>query len=163
MFQTGETLSFKSSRFGEVTISRDKVIHVPEGIIGFPEYKSYALLDPSEGSSIFLWLHSVDSPELAFIVTDPRLFVPEYSIDSSEPSLERIGALTKTISALFAIVTIPKDNPDKASINLLAPLLLFDDNVIYQVVLEKASWPLRHYLIQEKTAETGSPGGEVGG
>jgi flagellar assembly factor FliW len=138
-----------SATFGTVEIPEDKLISVPNGIIGFPDCRKYALLDPSKGMSLFLWLQSIDEPELAFIVTDPLVFVPEYQIQGSEPALERINVVWRKPPALFSIVTVPHDDPERVSLNLLAPLLFFsDDNELHQIVLEKAEWPLKYYIVQ---------------
>jgi len=149
MEDTGPIRKFNSSRFGEIEIPEDRLITVPEGIIGFPEQKTFALLDPSKGTSVFLWLHSVDTPNLAFIVTDPHLFEPDYFIDTREPDLNRLGLMDKGSPALFVIVTVPPDDPDGVNANLLAPLLYFEtDHTLYQVVLELEEWPIRHKLVQ---------------
>lgn len=149
MTDTGEKIKFTSSRFGEIEIPEKDLIHVPEGIIGFQHLTRFALLDTSGGESQFLWLQAVDEPKLAFIITDPLIFVPGYGIDMSEPDLARIGAMQKSPPALFAIVTVPQDNPDSISANLLAPLIFFEkESLMYQVVLEKGNWPIRCPLLE---------------
>jgi flagellar assembly factor FliW len=150
MTNTGDLIRFSSSRFGELEIPESKVINVPDGIIGFPDYTRYALLDPSGGRSLFLWLQAVDEPNLAFIITDPLVFLPEYRIHGSEPDLQRLEVEKKAPPALFVIVAVPPNDPDRVSANLAAPLLYFEaDNTLHQIVLETEEWPLRHYLIPE--------------
>jgi flagellar assembly factor FliW len=155
-----EITRFMSARFGELEIPSAKVIHIPGGIIGFPGFERYALIDSTGKTSPFLWLQAVDSPDLAFIITDPLPFVPEYQIQASEPGLERLGIEHKSAPALFVIVSIPMGDPGRMNINLMAPLIYFaDENTISQVVLEKAPWPLRHYLIpQEGASACDAPG-----
>jgi flagellar assembly factor FliW len=144
-------IKFSTSHFGEVEISEDKVINLPEGIIGFPDQRRFALIDPSNGSSVFLWLQSIDEPDLAFILTDPIIFIPEYKIQVHEPSLSHLNLEYRSAPALFVIVTVPADSPEKVSANLLAPLIYFAaDNEMFQVVLEKETWPLKYYLISRE-------------
>ncbi len=151
MTETDPTIRFSSSRFGDLEIPRDKSITVPYGIIGFPDFKRYALLDPSGGQSLFLWLHSMEDPDLAFIITDPLAFIPDYRIESDEPDLKRMGLEGRPAPALFVIVTVPPDDPDGINANLLAPLLYFeDDNTVHQIVLEKGDWSLRHPLLRKE-------------
>jgi len=156
-------MKITSSRFGELEIPESKVIKCPEGIIGFPDYQSYVLLDPSGGESVFLWLQSVDNPGLAFIVTDPTIYYPGYEIQTDEPDVERLKLPDKPNPGLFVIVTIPPDDPDKISANLIAPLLYFDsDRTLFQIVLEKTEWPLRGYLLPEDETESAAgASGEV--
>jgi len=159
MSDKGELISFNSSRFGITQIEPEKVITVPEGIIGFPQFRRYALLKPPGESSLFLWLHSLDNPDLAFILTDPLIFVPDFNISTEEPDLARLGLTGKNPPALFVIVTVPADNPDKININLMAPLLFFSsDNTLYQIVIEKEIRPLRHYIFGERE-KSANPGG----
>lgn len=154
MTDTDKLVHFTSSRFGDISVSEEKIIRVPEGIIGFREQTRYALLDPSGGESIFLWLQAVDHPDLAFIITDPAVFIEDYRISTDETDLERIDALKKSSPALFVIVTVPQDNPDNVSANLLAPLLYFEeDNTLYQIVLEETEWSLRHPLAQKQDSD----------
>jgi flagellar assembly factor FliW len=163
MTDSHQIVRFSSSRFGDIEVPADRLITVPDGIIGFPDFTRYALLDPSGGQSLFLWLHSVDSPDLAFIITDPVPFVPDYRIDASEPDLDRLALAGKEPPALFVIVTVPENDPDMISANLLAPLLFFEsDSTLHQIVLEKGNWPLRYHLLAEERCDAGAgSAGEV--
>ena len=154
MTDTDSKISFSSSRFGSLEIPESRIIRVPEGIIGFPDITRFALLDPSKGESVFLWLQAVDNPDLAFIITDPLAFIPEYVLDLAEPDLQRLDIAAKPPPALFVIVTVPPNNPDNVSINLLAPLLYFEsENSLYQIVLEKADWPIRYPLLEKMASD----------
>jgi flagellar assembly factor FliW len=149
-------MRFHSSRFGDLEIPESRMIRAPEGIIGFPDITRYVLLDPSAGQSLFLWLQAVDNPDLAFILANPLDFIPGYALETSEPDLQRIKISEKTYPALFVIVTVPMNDPDKISANLLAPLLYFEDeNSIYQVVLESGNWPLRQPLLASDDPDSG--------
>jgi flagellar assembly factor FliW len=148
MTSTEPTLKFCTSRFGDIEIPEGKVIKVPDGIIGFPSYTRFALIDPSAGESLFIWLQSVENPSLAFILTDPLAIVPDYEIETSEPDIQRIDAVNKPAPALFVIVNVPPGDPDSINANLLAPLLYFEsDNTLHQIVLEKKQWPLKYYIL----------------
>ena len=161
MSQKESILKFTSSRFGDLEIPEKRIIKAPEGIIGFPGEKRYVLLDPSGGQSAFIWLQSMDRPDLAFVLTDPSAFVSGYEISTDEPDLDRLGIMDKSTPALFVIVTVPKNDPDRINANLLAPLLYFDsEKEIYQVVLEKHDWPLRAYLLAQD--DMGEPGENEG-
>lgn len=151
MTDTSQPVRFISSRFGELEIPEQRIISVPEGIIGFPDYTRYALLDPSGGRSLFLWLQAVDAPDLAFIITDPHAFVPDYRIEGAEPDLQRLGIGGEPSPAVFVIVAVPPDNPNHVNANLAAPLVYIEsDNTLFQIVLEHGDWPLKHYLIPEE-------------
>jgi flagellar assembly factor FliW len=63
------SLTIDSSRFGRVEIDPETVIEFPEGLIGLTG-KRWALLarDPD---TPFVWLQSLEDPELALPVTNP--------------------------------------------------------------------------------------------
>jgi flagellar assembly factor FliW len=69
----------ESTRFGSVEVDEQRVIAFPRGLLGFSGYHRYVLLQPNE-EGYFFWLQSVESPELAFVVTDPHVFVPDYHV-----------------------------------------------------------------------------------
>ncbi len=72
-------MKVKTTRFGEIETEFDRVIRFPRGILGFPEYREYVLLQTNEEGTFF-WLQSTENPALAFVVSDPMLFVPEYQV-----------------------------------------------------------------------------------
>ena len=69
-----------STRFGEIEFDDERVITLPQGIIGFGDKKRFVLVQPDEKDAVFFWLHSADDPDLAFVVTDPRYFIPDYRV-----------------------------------------------------------------------------------
>jgi len=57
----------QTSRFGPVEVDQERVIQFSRGILGFPKYKAYVLIQP-EADATFYWLQSVDAADLAFVV-----------------------------------------------------------------------------------------------
>ena len=64
----------KTKFFGEVEIDDSKVLDFPNGIIGFEDFRKYAIIydieDDSE--SKISWLQSLEEPALALPVVNPR-------------------------------------------------------------------------------------------
>jgi flagellar assembly factor FliW len=79
-----------TTRFGPVEVDDQRVITFPKGILGFPKYKTYVLLQPAE-DSYFYWLQCVDTPDLAFVVTDPSLFVSSYKVPVKREQMTEMG------------------------------------------------------------------------
>lgn len=69
----------QTSRFGQVEVDDSRIITFPKGILGFPAYKRYVLIEPAQDAT-FWWLQSIETAELAFVVTDPSLFVSSYRV-----------------------------------------------------------------------------------
>ena len=82
-----------TSRFGQVEVDGQQVITFLNRILGLPRYKRYVLIQPGEESH-FYWLHSVETPDLAFVVIDPSLFVSSHCV-SRKPAVFRPTILTK--------------------------------------------------------------------
>ncbi|MFQ6048910.1 MAG: flagellar assembly protein FliW, partial [Phycisphaerae bacterium] len=83
-------MKIQTSRFGEVDVDPDRLIHFEKGILGFPYQHDYALIQTGRDSG-FYWLQAVDRADLAFVVCDPRLFVPDYRVPVKADELASIG------------------------------------------------------------------------
>src|SRR4029077_6913540 len=71
-------VTMQSTRFGEMQIDPESVLEFPTGLIGLGGSR-YALLARSEDAA-FIWLHSLDDPDLAIPVTNPWRFFSEYEV-----------------------------------------------------------------------------------
>lgn len=93
----------KTSRFGEVDVDEARIIRFAKGLLGFPKYQAYVLLEAGQ-DSYFWWLQSVDAPDLAFVVTDPSLFVPTYKVPLGEEQMAEMGMSSLEEAQVFVIV-----------------------------------------------------------
>lgn len=113
------------------------------GLIGFPEFESYILIQHRPDSP-FYWLQAIDNGELAFVVVDPTVFEPSYNVPISKPILESLKAGSRDELSLFAIVTIPQGKPDEMTANLLGPVVLNTDaKLARQLVLDDRNYSHR--------------------
>jgi|GEM_PF-184676 len=96
-------MKIQSARFGEVEIDESKVIEFPEGLLGFSSYKKFGLL-PSDPSGAFLLLQCLEDAQLAFVVTDPRLWFPNYRVELSSDERDRIGLREEADLQVLVIV-----------------------------------------------------------
>jgi len=115
-----DALHVTSPRFGDFDVPADRVLHFPEGLIGFPRSHRFVILDHRPGSP-FKWMLSVEEPDLAFAVVNPRDLVPEYR-PPVETAARALGVDVADV-ALFTIVTIPSD-PLAMTVNLMAPVVV---------------------------------------
>ncbi len=137
-------MQVRTTRFGNVEIAEDRVISFPKGLLGFGEYRKYCLLEPAEDSAFF-WLQSIDDPALAFVVTDPSLFVPDYSVPIRSEQMGDLGLSRLEDAQVFVIV----NKVDQTLTgNLQGPLVI---NTLSrsgeQFVLAEKRWTTRHALI----------------
>jgi len=137
-------MDVRTTRFGVVTIEDDRVICFPKGLLGFPDLARYCLLQPCD-DALFFWLQSVDEPSLAFVVTDPALFVADYSAPIRPEQMESMGLSSLDDAQVFVIVN--KVNETLTG-NLQGPLVINTLNRTgEQLVLAEKRWTTRHNLM----------------
>ena len=93
----------RTSRFGKIEVDDTRIISFSKGLLGFPGFTEYSLLHTVE-DSYFYWLQSMQRPELAFVVTDPSLFVPSYQVPIRADQMHELGLMSIDEAQVFAIV-----------------------------------------------------------
>lgn len=93
----------ETSRFGGIDVDDQRFLNFPRGLLGFPDDKDYALIQTGENSA-FYWMQAVHRPELAFVVCDPRMFIPDFRIAIKSEDLASIGLTDTHGSQVFVIV-----------------------------------------------------------
>jgi flagellar assembly factor FliW len=132
-----------SSRFGTFAVPADRVLWLAEGLIGFPDYHRFVIVEHTRPGPL-RWLLCLDEPELAFAVVEPAEFFPEYRVDARAC----LGLSAAEDVALFAIVTVPRACPAGMSANLMAPVVVnVRTREARQVILDDGSYTTRHPLL----------------
>jgi len=147
-------MEVQTTRFGSVQIAEDRVIQFPKGLLGFQQYKRYCLLRPND-DACFFWLQCVDDPELAFVVTDPNMFVPDYAVPIRAEQMEELKLKRTEDAQVFVIVN---KIGTKLTGNMQGPLVVNTvERVGEQLVLAEKKWTTRHELLSlEKTVTAAS-------
>lgn len=146
-------MKLSSQRFGELNIREEKIITFPEGLIGLPELKRFAILE-HDGDGPLNWLLSLDEPELAFIIIDPTVFLREYKVELSKVDMEKLQLEDDTETAAIALVVIP-DNPEDMTANTKAPLVINVEKMLgRQVVLQdNEKYYIKHRVFPDGEAK----------
>jgi flagellar assembly factor FliW len=135
-------------RFGELEIPDEKIIHFPKGLLGFEQFKKFVILQRQD-SEPFKWLQCLDDSNLAFVITNPGYFFPNYKIELHIKELEDIEVTDGSGVETYVIVTIPKDI-SQMSANLQGPIVINTDTGLgKQIVLVNGPYTIRHYIIEE--------------
>lgn len=133
MFCDNNKILFETSRFGPVEVDASKVISFPDGILGFPSLKRYVLLDHKD--TVLKWLHAVDDPDVAFIVVEPVVLLPDFSM-SPDPVTKKFLRIEQD-EDLVTLVIIRVEN-ERVIANFHGPLLFNASLKLgVQVVLDK--------------------------
>lgn len=139
--------------YGELDVDERQLVTFPAGLLGFEQFKKYALLDAPQKP--FFYLQSLDVTELAFILIDPFLFRSDYQVDVSDEALGEIGIASPDEVLVFAIVTVPGDG-GAATANLMGPLVINKTNRHgMQAVLADARWKVKHDIMAELASPRG--------
>ncbi len=118
-----DKVRLETKHFGAIEVQEDQIIYLNQGLLGFPEYRRYIIIEHKKGSP-FLWFQCLDNPDLAFAVTDPGCFMSDYQVGNLNGSLRELGAEGVNELQIFVIVTIPKGRPQEMTANLLGPLAI---------------------------------------
>lgn len=141
-----------TTRFGEILVNDADVITLPEGLVGFPEYTRYALLDHDKESP-FKWLQSLDEGAIAFTIIDPTIVRPNYQVAICEAKQAVIDLADPADAIIATIVTMPT-NPQNMTVNLKAPLVFNLKNRLgIQVILTDSDYSTRHNVMDEMRAQ----------
>jgi len=137
-----------TSRFGTLNVDDERVITFSKGLLGFPDYTRYALIQTGE-ENYFFWLQSVDEPSLAFVVTDPSIFFKDYEVPIREEAEQELQLTDHSFAQLFVICN---KVGDWLTGNLLGPIVVNAQNrLACQVVLTEKKWTTRQPLIKLQT------------
>lgn len=141
----------KTGRFGEITVGDGEIILIPQGVFGFPDYKKFCIVDPGD-ETLILWLQSLENPEIAFPILEPKVFKPDYAARLSAAELRELKLENINQSAVFGILTIPEDITHMTA-NLKAPLVInLKQQVAKQVVLQENEYNIKHEMFKELRA-----------
>jgi flagellar assembly factor FliW len=134
----------QTTRFGAVDVDEERIIHFPAGLLGFSSYRRYALLQPDD-QGIFFWLQSIEAPDLAFVVTDPALWIADFQAQIRREQMEDL-ALGDLADAQVLVIVNKREGTLTA--NLQGPLVINARNCrAMQLVLAEKRWTTRHTLM----------------
>jgi flagellar assembly factor FliW len=133
------TETLKSTRFGDVELADDAVVDFPNGLIGLRGTR-YALV-PHGDDRTFVWLHSMEDPDLALPVTRPWNFFSDYEVELSDSEAERIGVSDPDRAAVYVTVRAGGSAQDFTA-NLRAPIIISEGRG-FQVINEAGDPPVR--------------------
>lgn len=138
--------------FGQVTISDEGTIRFVSPIYGFEKYTEYVLLSDTNIGESFIWLQSVQEPDLCFILVDPRLTYPHYAPSLSEEARQDLSRKGLNNPVYWAIAVIPQEFR-KSTINLKSPVLIDPDSKKAAQVILDEDYPIRAPLIPQEKGE----------
>jgi len=140
----------QTKAYGSLEVDDRQILHFPDGLLGFEKFKDYALLDAAQKP--FFYLQSLDISELAFVLIDPFLFRPDYSVDVDDALLSSVGIERPEDALVLSIVTVPSDGAPITA-NLMGPLIVDRGSRRgVQAVMTDPRWQTKHDVLAELAA-----------
>lgn len=140
----------KTSSFGDIEVEKEKIIQFKDGIPGFKEEKEFIVILNEDKDSPLHWLQSVNTPELAFVITDPFEIYDDYDFDISESLVKKLDLKDEGEVVVYTIVVIPEDIR-KMTTNLLGPIVINSSNMLAkQIIIEDKNYSTKHYILKQE-------------
>ncbi len=138
-------MKVNTTRFGLIEVDEERIMVFPEGLLGFPDYTRYALVQ-TNNEGTFFWMQSVERPDLAFVVCDPLLFIPDYQVPTKPENLEELSI--KNMDDVQVLIIANKVDGVVTG-NLQGPLVINAANLTgKQLVLSEKKYSTRHPLVR---------------
>lgn len=141
-------MKITTAYLGEVEINPSEIIQFEHGIPGFEEEKEFVQL-PLSGESVFQALQSVNTKDLAFIITTPYATVDDYSFELDESVIKALDIKSNKEVAVFVIVSL-KDTLETSTVNLKAPIVLNMENRKAKQIILQEDYAIRQQLAVAK-------------
>lgn len=148
-------MNCQSTRFGTFELKDDNVLVFPSGILGFPDWTKYVLLD-HDTDAPFKWLQCTEEPQLAFVVLDPAFFKPDYQIQVPLDALIEIQKVDSDELSVVTILTIPSHDPGAVTANLRGPLVMNHRTRLCKQLVLSEDLPTRYPLFADAAIQRAS-------
>lgn len=136
---------------GTCSPSEVKRIRLPAGMVGLPDATDFELMG-SEESLPIMWLRSLGEERLSFPVVEPGALVPNYELELNDADADFFGDIASETSPLIlAVLTVKSLAPQKATINLIGPIVINRQTLVGKQVLlaNYERYSVEHPVIDE--------------
>lgn len=137
------------TKLGEMDLSEKEIITFEEGIPGFDHLKKFAVVSIPKTDPI-KWLVSLEDENVALPIIDPWIVRLDYHVDISKKDVQDLNIEKEKDVSVWCVVVIPKEKPDDATINLLAPIVInMKNGKAKQIIMETDEYTIRHRIKDE--------------
>ncbi|GMR05336.1 MAG: flagellar assembly protein FliW [Thermodesulfobacteriota bacterium] len=141
-----QAINFHSTRFGDISVSADKVITFSKGIPGFSALRRFILLD-HDGEGHFKWLQSIDDPAVAFLLTNPAAYRPGYTVPLKKAELDELSLKDESDMVTLVMVCVSKGDERQVSLNLKGPVVFNSGNMrALQSIVDRDDYSSNHVI-----------------
>ena len=121
--------------FGKVDVSEQALINFPDGLPGFEQCKTFALIhEAADKNPTSFTLQSVDDAQVAFQIADPTAYGFHYELQLSDEETSKLKVASPTDLAVMLILFRRNENSGPIEASIKAPLII---NTATRIGLQK--------------------------
>jgi len=140
-------------RFGEVEAAEDKVVHFADGIPAFEDEHEFVIV-PYDEESPYVFLQSLNTPDLAFLMTVPFVFFPDYEFELDDDNQAKLDLYKQEDMLIYTLITVNDGKVQEMTANLMAPIVMNTANMqARQIVLDRSNYTTKHRLFPDNKEE----------
>ncbi|ADE72088.1 MULTISPECIES: flagellar assembly protein FliW [Priestia] len=140
-------MKISTSYHGDIEIDNQQTLTFNQGIPGFLEETEFVIL-PLPEAEAFQVLQSIQTKELAFIITDPFQFFLDYDFQLELQEIEKLQLQQAEDAAVYVLLTM-SDSVEKITANLQAPVIInTKQQLAKQVILMNTAYETKHRLFE---------------
>lgn len=142
-------MQINTKPYGPVTINEEDIIFFENGLIGFEASRKFVLLGNRDANETLIWLQSIDTEDLAFVVIQPPVVKPDYKPAIRGEEIEELEADNASDLLVYSIVTIPEEIK-KMTVNLKAPVIInVKNNKGKQIILNDDKYAIKELVFTQ--------------
>ena len=135
-----------TTRFGEIEEDESKIIHFSAGLPAFEDAHDFIII-PYDEESPYVFLQSVKTPDLAFLMAMPLVFFPDYEVTIDDDVEKELGLTSPEEVVIYAILTLAGTEIRDLTANLMAPIVVnAATRRAKQIVLDRSPYTTKHRL-----------------
>jgi flagellar assembly factor FliW len=140
-------MKISTSYHGDIEIDNQQTLTFNQGIPGFLEETEFVIL-PLPEAEAFQVLQSIQTKEVAFIITDPFQFFLDYDFQLEPQEIEKLQLQQAEDAAVYVLLTM-SDSVEKITANLQAPVIInTKQQLAKQVILMNTAYETKHRLFE---------------
>ena len=140
-------MKISTSYHGDIEIDNQQTLTFNQGIPGFLEETEFVIL-PLPEAEAFQVLQSIQTKELAFIITDPFQFFLDYDFHLEPQEIEKLQLQQAEDAAVYVLLTM-SNSVEKITANLQAPVIInTKKQLAKQVILMNTAYETKHRLFE---------------
>ncbi|MCR8926443.1 flagellar assembly protein FliW [Priestia megaterium] len=140
-------MKISTSYHGDIEIDNQQTLTFNQGIPGFLEETEFVIL-PLPEAEAFQVLQSIQTKEIAFIITDPFQFFLDYDFQLEPQEIEKLQLQQVEDAAVYVLLTM-SNSVEKITANLQAPVIInTKKQLAKQVILMNPAYETKHRLFE---------------